>query len=156
MDLEMTEQSKALNKLNQDVDEQIAFQKALPDAWPVQGRITSGFGWRRNPLNRNRRELHEGIDIVARYGTPIRAAGSGVVTFAGYKYGWGNMVLISHGYGYVSQYAHNSTNLVKVGQKVEKRDIIARLGNTGRSTGPHLHFGIAHDGKWINPRDLLK
>ncbi len=156
MDELLTQQANAINKLNTDVDKQIALEKALPNAWPVQGRITSGFGWRKNPYSSKSREFHEGIDIATTYGTPIRAAAYGIVTFSGYKAGWGREVIISHGYGYVSQYAHNSQLLVNKGDKVERGQIIARLGSTGRSTGPHLHFGVAKDGKWINPLSLLK
>lgn len=155
MDTLMTEQAETMNKLISDVDKQLAYLNALPDAWPLQGRITSWYGWRTNPYNSRSKEFHEGIDIASSYGSAIRAAGDGVVTFAGYKGSWGRMILISHGYGYVSQYTHNSSLLVKNGDKVKKGDVIARLGNTGRSTGPHLHFGVAKNGKWINPMDLL-
>lgn len=155
MDSMLTLQEVNLNQLNTDVDKQLIYLAALPDAWPVQGRITSAFGWRRNPYSKQGREYHEGVDIATAYGSPIRAAGDGVVTFAGYKGAWGRMVLISHGYGYVSQYAHNSSLLVKAGDKIKKGDVVARLGNTGRSTGPHLHFGVAKNGKWMNPLNLF-
>jgi murein DD-endopeptidase MepM/ murein hydrolase activator NlpD len=155
MDSMLTRQEENINQLKTDVDKQLAYLQALPDAWPVQGRITSVFGWRRNPYSHKGREYHEGIDIATTYGAPIRAAGDGVVTFAGYKGAWGRMVLVSHGYGYVSQYAHNSSLLVKVGDKVKKGDVLARLGSTGRSTGPHLHFGVAKNGTWTNPMTLL-
>lgn len=156
MDLLMTEQTESINQLNTDVDKRLAYLNALPDSWPIYGRITSSFGWRRNPYRRNSREFHDGIDIASSYGSPIKAAGAGVVTFAGWKSSWGRLVIISHGYGYVSQYAHNSSLLVKPGDKVKKGQIIARLGSTGRSTGPHVHFGVAQNGKWINPRNVLK
>jgi|GEM_PF-224220 len=155
MDLLLTQQADAMNKLKSDVERQIAYQNALPNAWPVQGRITSGFGWRRNPYSSRLREYHEGIDIAAPYGTAIRAAGDGVISFSGYKASWGNVVIISHGFGFVSQYAHNSSLLVKAGATVKRGQIIARLGSTGRSTGPHLHFGIAQNGKWINPLSII-
>ncbi|MHB8157797.1 MAG: M23 family metallopeptidase, partial [Desulfocucumaceae bacterium] len=102
-----------------------------------------------------RSEFHDGIDIAAAYGSAIKAAGDGVVTFAAYKGSWGRLIIISHGYGYVSQYAHNSSLLVSVGDKVKKGEVIARLGNTGRSTGPHVHFSVAKNGNWIDPMDLL-
>ncbi len=156
MDELLTSQESAMTKLKSDVESQLAYQNALPDIWPVQGRITSSFGWRRNPYSPSRSEFHNGIDIAASYGTAIKAAGTGVVTFSGYKSGWGRVVIISHGYGFVSQYAHNSSLLVKTGDKVEKGQMIARLGSTGRSTGPHLHFGVAKNGQWINPYELLK
>lgn len=155
MDNMLTVQSEALNKLNTDVDKQIAYLNALPNEWPLKGRITSWYGWRTNPYSRKGREFHEGIDIAASYGSPVKAAGDGVVTYSGYKGSWGRLVIISHGYGYVSQYAHNSSLLVKSGDKVKKGDIIARLGSTGRSTGPHVHFGVAKNNQWINPMDLI-
>lgn len=155
MDGMMTQQEENINKLNTDVDKQLAYLNALPNTWPIKGRLTSLFGWRKNPYSPKRQEFHEGIDIASTYGAPIRAAGDGVVTFAGYKGSWGRLVVISHGYGYVSQYAHNSSLLVKAGDKVKRGDVIARLGNTGRSTGAHLHFGVAKGGKWINPLGLI-
>lgn len=155
MDSMMTQQQESISKLNTDVDKQLAYLNALPNAWPIKGRITSWFGWRQSPYSSRRSEFHDGIDIASTYGTAIHAAGNGVVTFAGYKGSWGRLVVISHGYGYVSQYAHNSSLLVKAGDKVKRGDIIARMGNTGRSTGTHVHFGVAKSGNWINPMDLI-
>ena len=152
----LEEQEKALDRLETDVIKRLEFLDAVPDSWPLRGRITSEFGWRRNPFNRRVMEYHEGLDIAAPYGTAIRAAGGGRVTFAGWKPIYGNTVVINHGYGYVSQYAHNSTITVKVGQEVNRGDIIARVGSTGRSTGPHLDFRIAYNGKWIDPLKVLK
>jgi murein DD-endopeptidase MepM/ murein hydrolase activator NlpD len=155
MDRLLTSQVKTMDKLKLDVEEQIASQDAIPEAWPFRGYITSNFGVRKNPFDHSQEEFHEGIDIDGPYGAPIQAAGKGIVTFAGSKAGWGNVVLVSHGFGYVSQYAHNSSLLVKKGDKVEKGQIIARLGSTGRCTGPHLHFGVAKNGEWIDPLTVL-
>ncbi|MGI6587988.1 MAG: M23 family metallopeptidase [Peptococcia bacterium] len=152
MDLLLTSQAKAIDKLKLDVEERLA----IPEAWPFHGYITSHFGVRKNPFDHSKEEFHEGIDIDGPYGAPIRAAGKGVVTFAGSKASWGNVVLISHGFGYVSQYAHNSSLLVKKGDKVDKGQIIARLGSTGRCTGAHLHFGVAKEGEWVDPLTVLK
>lgn len=151
LDSVLTQQAESMNKLKTDVDKQLAYEAALPTYWPYQGRITSTFGWRKNPYSHKGREFHDGIDIAGPYGSPIRAAGDGVVLFSGWKSSWGRIVIISHGYGYVSQYAHNSSLLVKAGDKIKRGQIISRLGNTGRSTGPHVHFGVAKDGQWINP-----
>ncbi len=155
MDGMLTQQAEAMDKLKSDVEKQLAFQKAIPNGWPVSGRLTSGFGWRKNPFSHRGSEFHKGIDVASSYGVPIRAAGGGVVTFAGYKASWGRVVIISHGFGYVTQYAHNSSILVRKGQKVERGQIIARMGRTGRATGTHLHFGVAKNGNWINPLDVL-
>jgi murein DD-endopeptidase MepM/ murein hydrolase activator NlpD len=156
MDALLTQQAENIDKLKNDVEKQLAYENARPTAWPMMGRLTSPFGWRKNPYSHRGSEFHPGIDLAGPYGTPIRAAADGVVTFAGWKAGWGKNILISHGYGYVTQYAHNSSLLVKEGDKVKKGQIIARLGSTGRSTGPHLHFGVAKNGKWINPLNELK
>lgn len=156
MDALITRQAENMAKLKNDVEKRLAYENARPTAWPVMGRLTSPFGWRKNPYSNRGNEFHTGIDLAGPYGTPIRAAADGVVTFSGWKAGWGKNILISHGYGYVTQYAHNSSLLVKAGDKVKKGQIIARLGSTGRSTGPHLHFGVAKNGKWINPLNELK
>lgn len=154
LDSVLTEQMDNISKLKTDVEKQLAYQAALPTYWPYDGRITSTFGWRRNPYTKKGNEFHDGIDIAGPYGSPIRAAGDGVVLFSGWKSSWGRIVIISHGYGYVSQYAHNSSLLVKAGDKVERGQVIARMGNTGRSTGTHVHFGVAQNGQWINPYKL--
>lgn len=154
-DRELTMKAHSLEKLQTEVDRQLAYEAAMPSFWPMQGRLTSPFGTRSNPTGRGT-EMHTGIDIANRSGTSIYAAGDGVVTFAGYKSGWGRMILISHGYGYVTQYAHNSTILVKEGQRVTKGEMIAKCGSTGRTTGPHLHFGLQLNGKWVDPMSMLK
>jgi len=156
MDDSLTKQSEKMDKLKLDVENHLAFQNSMPNAWPVNGKITSNFGWRQNPFSKSGNEFHAGVDIAAPHGSPIMAAGDGVVIFSGPNGSWGRLVLISHGFGYVSQYAHNSSLIVKKGQKVERGQIIARLGSSGRATGAHLHFGIAKYGKWIDPLEVLK
>jgi len=113
--------------------------------WPLRGRITSSFGMRWG-------RMHYGLDIAASHGTTVRAAASGEVIYSGWKGGYGNTVMIDHGNGLVTLYAHNSTLLVRVGQRVSAGQAIARVGSTGRSTGPHLHFEVRIDGK---PQDPL-
>jgi len=154
MDLKMTEQAMELLLLKDDVDMQLAFEAALPSAWPMEGVFLSAFGNRRDPINR-KLEFHQGIDIANRTGTKIIAAGDGVVTFAGYRSGWGRMIMISHGYGYVSQYAHCSTLNALEGQTVARGDIIAKCGSSGRTTGSHLHYGIQYHGEFIDPMRIL-
>jgi murein DD-endopeptidase MepM/ murein hydrolase activator NlpD len=154
MDFQMTEQAAELLYLKDDVDRQLAFEAALPNLWPMNGIFTSPFGVRRNPFGSGT-EFHQGIDIANKIGTSIQAAGDGVVTFAGVKSGWGRMVLINHGYGYVSLYAHCSSIDVLEGQTVKKGDVIAKCGNTGRVTGPHLHFGVQLQGEFIDPMKVL-
>jgi len=121
----------------------------LPAGWPLkQGRISSKFGWRG-------RYMHKGIDIAAKRGTPILAVEDGVVVRSKYVRGFGRLVEIKHGDMYLTRYAHNSKNIVKVGQKVKKGQLIALVGSTGRSTGSHLHFEIRKNGVAINPIKYL-
>lgn len=122
-------------------------QKAFD--WPVQGRISSGFGSRWG-------SMHYGLDIAVNTGTPVRAAAAGKVTFAGWNGTYGYLVKIDHGNGVETRYAHNSALLVKVGQQVNRGSVIARSGNTGRSTGPHVHFEIRLKGKAYNPLPYLR
>ena len=126
----------------------------FPTLWPVSGKISSGFGWRRGPFGGGS-EHHDGIDIPARTGTHIHAAGGGTVTFSGWRNGHGNTVIIDHGDGMSTLYAHNSRNVVAVGQHVSRGDVIAHVGSTGRSTGPHLHFEVHVNGRPVNPRPFM-
>ncbi len=114
--------------------------------WPLAsgGTITSPFGWRWG-------SMHNGVDIAAPTGTSIRAADSGVVSFSGYRSSYGNLVIIEHGNGYSTYYAHNSKNMVSQGQQVSKGSTIALVGRTGRATGPHVHFEIRYNGKPLDP-----
>jgi len=126
-----------------------------PTLWPVSSQISSHFGWRRNPMGGSGGEFHSGIDIRAPRGTIIRAAGGGTVSFAGWRGGYGLVVMINHGSGITTLYAHNSVNEVSVGQRVERGDIIARVGTTGRTTGPHVHFEVHVNGVETDPRPFM-
>jgi len=127
----------------------------FPTLWPVTTQISSPFGWRRNPFGGRGSEFHSGLDLRAPSGTAIRAAGGGTVVSAGWQGGYGLTVVIDHGHGYRTLYAHNSTNLVQVGQRVERGDIIARVGTTGRVTGAHVHFEVIRNGTQVNPRPYM-
>jgi len=148
------EQTSSMQKLIVDVEKQLAHLESVPNLRPALGRLTSGFGFRISPISR-RREFHKGIDIANKSNSDIYSSAGGVVTFSGYNGSYGRMIMISHGNGYTTVYAHNSKNLVSVGDKVDKGDTIAKIGSTGRSTGPHLHFEIRLDGKPINPNNIL-
>ena len=126
-----------------------------PTLWPIRGTINSGFGWRRNPMGGGGSEHHNGVDIPARTGTPIHAAGGGTVIYSGWRNGYGNTVKIDHGNGIMTMYAHNTRNNVYVGQQVNRGDIIGFVGSTGRSTGPHLHYEVHVNGVARNPVPFL-
>ena len=130
------------------------FWSAMPTIWPVRGWVTSDFGVRRSPLS-GHRELHAGLDIAGPSGSAVYAPGEGVVTFSGRHGGYGNMVIIDHGYGVATLYGHNSKLLVKEGDRVRRGDLIARLGSTGRSTGPHVHYEVLIDGVPVNPEKYV-
>jgi murein DD-endopeptidase MepM/ murein hydrolase activator NlpD len=123
--------------------------------WPVRGRITSGYGYRRSPFN-GARSFHSGLDIAAFTGTPIRAAMSGRVSSTGYDNTYGNFVVITHQAGYRTLYGHMSVIRVRTGAYVNAGDQIGDVGNTGQSTGPHLHFTVYKNGATANPRRLLR
>ncbi|MGH8298210.1 MAG: M23 family metallopeptidase [Steroidobacteraceae bacterium] len=126
-------------------------QEIHPEGRPVNtGYISSGFGERVDPFT-GREEFHEGIDFAAPEGTPIHAVAAGIVTWAGQRGGYGNMVQIDHGNGYATRYAHAAKLLVHVGETVSRGDVIALVGDTGRSTGPHVHFEVLTNGHEVNP-----
>lgn len=127
-----------------------------PSGWPIvkAGYVSSNYGWRRHPISGKRR-MHKGIDIAAPRGTPIVAMADGVVTFSGKQRGYGNIVIVSHGNGLETRYAHNTRNTVKKGTKVKQGDVIAKVGSTGRATGPHVHFEVRKNGKSVNPKRFL-
>ncbi len=129
--------------------------KSVPNRWPLVGKVTSTFGWRSSPFGRRSREFHDGIDIAAPLGSKVHAAADGVVIQAGWVSGWGRLVKIRHNGGFVTSYAHNSSLLVKSGEQVRKGTVIAKVGSSGRSTGPHLHFTIEKDGKAVDPMAYL-
>ena len=121
-----------------------------PRFWPVEGYISREFF-----EEEDRTEGHPGLDLVAPDGAPVKAAGRGVVTEASHDDWLGNYVVIDHGFGYSTLYGHNQRLLVATGQSVERGQVIARLGNTGRSSAPHLHFEIRLDGRSVDPRQYL-
>lgn len=122
---------------------------------PVAGRITSEFGERIHPVT-NRRHLHQGVDIAAPIGAPIEVPFAGQVVEVGHEGPMGNHVVVEHANGYRSVYAHASEILVQPGDAVAAGQVVAKVGNTGRSTGPHLHFGLTHHGKPIDPMRWLR
>ena len=144
-----------LGLLAEDVEDMLAVQSAFPTTWPIQGaRFTSGFGYRRSPV-RGRMVFHHGIDLSAPRGTRIFAASNGEVITAEYGSGYGRMVEIDHGYGITSRYAHCNSLFVRPGDWVEAGQVIATVGSTGQTTGPHLHFELLVDGQVVDPMEYL-
>jgi murein DD-endopeptidase MepM/ murein hydrolase activator NlpD len=126
-----------------------------PLGYPYHGDITSTFGHRENPFGGSNVETHKGVDIRAPYGSPVKAMAKGEVEFAGPRGGFGNCIILKHGNGFETLYGHLSKILVTVGQKIDIGQQIGRVGSTGRSTGPHLHYEVHRNGQRINPQPFL-
>jgi murein DD-endopeptidase MepM/ murein hydrolase activator NlpD len=138
-----------------DLDDMEFGEQTSPEGKPsLGGYLSSVFGYRTDPMSGNK-EFHEGLDFAGREGTPVVAVAAGIITWSGKRYGFGNMIEISHGNGYITRYAHNNKNLVSVGEKVERGEVIATMGNTGRSTGTHVHFEVIYNGRHVDPRKYL-
>jgi murein DD-endopeptidase MepM/ murein hydrolase activator NlpD len=128
---------------------------ATPKGWPVAGRISSPYGYREHPKT-GVRDFHTGIDIAAEPGYPVKATADGIVSFAGWSGGSGNLIALEHGFGFSTFFAHNRRVVVKVGQKIKRGDIISYVGSTGNSTGPHLHYEVWRDGQSLNPYNFIE
>ena len=144
----------SLQELDHFFKNQKSFLQSTPSIWPTRGWVTSGFGYRKSPFT-GLREKHEGWDIGARSGSAVRTTADGTVTVAGRERGYGKLIEIDHGYGVVTRYGHNSKNLTKVGSKVKRGQIVALVGNTGRSTGPHLHYEVLVNSVPANPKNYI-
>jgi murein DD-endopeptidase MepM/ murein hydrolase activator NlpD len=147
-------QKQSFEKLLQKLNAKRSLLAATPSIRPLDGWKTSGFGYRISPFT-NRKELHKGLDIAAPKGRPIIAPADGRVTYAGRNGSYGYMVAIKHGYGIVTRYGHLSKMLKKKGEKVERGEVIALVGSTGRSTGPHLHYEVRLNGVPVNPEKYI-
>jgi murein DD-endopeptidase MepM/ murein hydrolase activator NlpD len=129
--------------------------QSTPRGMPAEGYISSYFGPRTDPFT-GRPGFHSGLDVAAPMGSPIHAVARGIVTYAGVRNGYGEVVEIDHGNGYVTRYAHASRLLVHAGQRVDTGAVIGRVGSTGRSTGAHVHFEVWHDGRVVNPLGFVQ
>jgi murein DD-endopeptidase MepM/ murein hydrolase activator NlpD len=137
--------------MNRQVDARVK-----PTGMPVlDGYIASYFGFRADPFN-GHRDFHPGLDIDVPLGSPVHAVADGVVTYAGVRPGYGKVVEIDHGNGYMTRYAHNSKLMAHVGERVHAGDIISDAGSTGRSTGPHVHFEVWYHGRVVNPLAFVR
>ena len=152
---ELAHKERQLSVLEHLILDRNLTAEVVPAGRPiVKGWLSSGWGMRNDPFEGGR-QFHKGVDFAGRKGEPILAVAKGVVTFAGKRWGYGNMVEVNHGNGYSTRYAHNSELLVSEGQAVDKGEPIARMGTTGRSTGYHVHFEVLKDGKQINPSKFI-
>jgi murein DD-endopeptidase MepM/ murein hydrolase activator NlpD len=138
-----------------DYERALREKARIPSIWPVAGETTDGFGGRRDPFGGSSFEFHPGQDIRAERGTAVAAAATGTVLSAGWQNGYGQMVEVSHGGGLTTRYAHLSKIEVVLGQQVARGDLVGRVGSTGRSTGPHLHYEVRVGGEAVNPRAYL-
>lgn len=136
-------------------EEVLKRRATVPSIWPVAGELTDGFGGRRNPFGGSGSEFHTGQDISALSGTPVMAAAQGTVIFAGWQNGYGQIVIIDHGNGLTTRYGHLSGIDVEVGQQIARSQQLGRVGSTGRSTGPHLHYEVRLNDEPVNPRQYL-
>ena len=147
-------EQQSLAEIEAAVKQQESRLQNMPSIWPVQGWVGSGYGYRRDPFT-GRREMHPGFDIVAPGGTTVVASAAGHVIFAGWKPGWGRCVEIDHGSGIRTFYAHCRSLGVKNGDNVLRGDAVATVGNSGRSTGTHLHYGVLARGNWVDPGNYV-
>jgi murein DD-endopeptidase MepM/ murein hydrolase activator NlpD len=156
LEKEIYVQAKSYDELLELAKNQATRMEHLPAIQPVLNedlkRVASGYGMRVDPVYHVRR-FHRGMDFSAPTGTEVFATGNATVKFTGWKQGYGNTIILDHGFGYETLYAHLHKSLVRKGQKVRRSDIIALVGNTGKSTGPHLHYEVHLDGKPVDPRN---
>ena len=154
LDAEISVQTQEKTDLFEFLESQRSMFACTPSIWPTKGWPSSSFGYRISPFT-NEREFHNGLDISARTGSPIIAPADGVVESVTKTYGFGNLLTINHGYGFKTRYGHLSKVLVKKGQAVKRGEKIALVGNTGRSTGPHLHYEVHLKGVPVNPQRYI-
>ena len=148
-------QESSLQLLIEYFEDKRSLYASTPSIWPVRGWVTSPFGNRISPFS-GIQKFHEGIDIAAQTGMPVLAPGDGLVIKAGFSTGYGNKVEISHGYGIKTSFSHNSRLNVKAGERVKRGDVIAYVGDSGSSTGPHLHYEVRSNNMPVNPLRYVK
>jgi murein DD-endopeptidase MepM/ murein hydrolase activator NlpD len=151
---EATRQEQSLQELQAYFQDQRFMLASVPSVWPTRGWVTSDFGPRLDPYTSDR-VMHAGMDIAGPHGKEVIAPSDGTVVFAGLEGGYGNVLVIDHGYGIKTRYGHLAALKVKAGEKVKRGTAIAQLGNTGRSTGPHLHYEVRVNGIAQNPRKFI-
>ena len=147
-----------MSRLEKDLHayEAVMGNSYTPTVWPVEGKLESGFGGRRNPFGGGSLEFHSGQDIDAVWGAPVIAGASGKVMFVGWQNGYGQLVVIDHGGGLTTRYGHLSAIAASIGQTIQRGELLGRVGSTGRSTGPHLHSEIRINDEPVNPLPYLR
>ncbi|MBI3581258.1 MAG: M23 family metallopeptidase [Nitrospinae bacterium] len=143
-------QEISFHELDGYFKDQSSLLTSTPSVWPARGWVTSGFGYRVSPFT-GMKEFHEGLDISTHIDSPVVAPANGVVMNVSHDSGFGNFVEIDHGYGIVTRFGHNSKIVVKRGEHVKRGQLLARVGSTGRSTGPHVHYEVRLHGVPVNP-----
>ncbi|MBS2021677.1 MAG: M23 family metallopeptidase [Deltaproteobacteria bacterium] len=154
MDKKVKAQEQEARMLKSYFEDQQALLSAVPSIWPTRGFITSDFAHRYDPYTGDK-VMHEGMDIGAQVGTPVKAPADATVVFVGTEGGYGNVLVLDHGYGIKTRYGHLSRIDVKTGEKVKRGQFVAAVGNSGRSTGPHLHYEVRVNGVADNPRKFV-
>jgi len=154
LQVESVVQEESFVELQQFLEDKKSLLASTPSIWPVRGWITSAFGKRISPFT-GTWDMHEGLDIATRSGTPIFAPADGRVTYVGIESGYGKLIVIDHGYGVVTRYGHNSEIFMKTGDVVKRGQKISAVGSTGRSTGPHVHYEVRVNGVPVNPKNYI-
>lgn len=144
-----------LDKLREFVRSRNKVFRHTPMLWPVEGWLSSPYGYRQDPMGGRGRSFHDGVDVAAWHGSPVRSSADGKVIFVGRKGGYGKVVKIRHEYGYTSLYGHLSRRLVQNGEEVRKGQVIGRVGSSGHSTGSHVHYEVRVNNRPINPWPYL-
>ena len=155
LDSEMEDREQKLSVLESLLMSRSLHERVMPSGRPIaEGWLSSRYGKRNDPFT-GKQDFHKGLDFAGKKGSEVIVVGDGVVSWAGKRTGYGNLIEVNHGNGYTTRYGHNQKHLVKVGDKVKKGQQIALMGSTGRSTGPHVHFEVLQNGKTVNPSKYI-
>lgn len=155
LETEIVLEKKRKEEIHKYLEKRKILLASTPSTWPVKGWMSSGFGYRLSPFTGGK-EFHKGIDIATRIGTPITATANGIVSYTGWETGYGKVLRIKHGYGMVTRYAHIHKILVQEGEHVTRGEKIALVGESGQTTGPHLHYEVQVDGVAVNPLAYIR
>jgi len=152
---QVAETIQSVSEIRKYIEEEKNVYRATPAGWPLKGAISSGFGLREHPIT-GRTTHHHGVDIRTPMGSPIKSTADGIVSFSSWHNDSGYIIVLEHGHGFTTAYAHNKENYVKVGQRVKRGEVIGISGSTGTTTGPHLHYEVWRNGSHVDPVPFLK